>query len=183
MTGIAFRAVRRQVAAAFACALLTGSSTLASAQRGDSQAEAEKDRRSEEQSNDPIYAGGNASVPSGKRAVLDTGDERVMRILWQEGVWELPYSRITNLYVSLSRPSAMVELGGSLLTAPFMLGAMKNRKLYLSVSYDGLNAPPGKCIFLVRQGYGDAVELLAKRSQRNIVFETFDAKRRMNKPD
>jgi hypothetical protein len=185
MTGIEFRAVRRRVVAAFACALLTGSTTPAGAQRGDSQAEpgAEKERRNEEQSNDPIYAGGNASVPSGKRAVLDAGDERVMRVLWQEGVWELPYSRITNLYVSLSRPSAMVELGGSLLTAPFMLGAMKNRKLYLSVSYDGLNAPSGKCIFLVRQGYGDAVELLAKRSQRNIVFETFDAKRRMNKPD
>jgi hypothetical protein len=60
---------------------------------------------------------------------------------------------------------------------------MKNRKLYLSVSYEGVNEAPGKCIFLVRQGYGQAVELLAKRSGRNIVFETFDAKRRLNKPD
>ena len=163
-----------RVLAAVFCVLLSASVTIAKAQ-GESE-EAEKE------SNDPVYAGGNAPAPSGKRAYLDASDERVMRILWHEGVWELPYSRITNLYVSVSRPSAMVELGGSLLTAPFMLGALKNRKLFLSVSYSEVNEKPGKCIFLVRQGYGKTVEVLSERSKQNLVFETYDARRRLSNP-
>ena len=130
---------------------------------------------------DPVYVGGDAPVPSGKIAVLDARDERVMRIQWVEGIWELPYEQITALYVSLSRPSAMVELGNSPLMAPFMLGALKNRKLYLSVRFDEANEVPGKCIFLVRQGYSETVELLANRSKRNLVFETYDTKRRLKK--
>ena len=109
--------------------------------------------------------------------MLDARDERVMRILWVEGSWQLPYERITTLYVSLSRPSAMVELGGE-----FMLGALKHRRLYLSVRYDEINEVPAKCIFLVRQGYGQVVDLLAERSKRNVVFETYDARRRLNRP-
>lgn len=186
MVGIKLQTVRWQVLAVLSCVLLLGSVTGAEAQRADRDAETEKEKEKEKnndkESNDPIYAGGNAPVPSGKRAALDASDERVMRISWQEGVWELPYDRITNLYVSLSRPSAMVELGG-LFTAPFMLGALKNRKLYLSVSYSEANEIPGKCIFLVRQGYGKTVELLAERSKQNVVFETYDAKRRLAKPN
>lgn len=187
MVGIGFQTARWRVLAVLSCVLLLGSVTGAEAQGADQDSETEieknKNKDKDKESNDPIYAGGNAPVPSGKRAALDASDERVMRILWQEGVWELPCDRITNLYVSLSRPSAMVELAGSLFTAPFMLGAMKNRKLYLSVSYSEANEMPGKCIFLVRQGYGETVELLAEQSKRNVVFETYDAKRRLTKPN
>jgi hypothetical protein len=179
MVGIRLQAVRWRVLAVLCCAVLPGSETILKSQKDVQETEKEKGT----ETNDPIYAGGNAPVPSGRRAVLDVSDERVIRILWHEGVWELPYDRVTNLYVSLSRPSAMVELGGSLLTAPFMLGAMKNRKLYLSVSYSEVNEIPGKCIFLVRQGYGQTLELLAERSKRKVVFETYDAKRRLTKPN
>jgi hypothetical protein len=180
MIGLGSLTARWRVLAALSCVLLLGSVTDAEAQGADQDAEIQIGK--DKESNDPIYAGGNAPVPSGKRAVLDASDERVMRILWQEGVWELPYDRITNLYVSLSRPSAMVELGG-LFTAPFMLGALKDRKLYLSVSYSETNEIPGKCIFLVRQGYGKMVVLLAERSKHNVVFEAYDAKRRLTKPN
>jgi hypothetical protein len=152
------------------CVLLSASVTIAQEQ--------EEREETEKESKDPVYAGGDTPAPSGKRAVLDASDERVMRILWHEGVWELPYSRITNLYVSVSRPSAMVELGGS-----FMLGALKKRKLFLSVSYNEVNEKPGKCIFLVRQGYGEVVQLLSERAKQKLVFETYDAKRRLAKPN
>ena len=61
---------------------------------------------------DPVYVGGDARVPSGKLAELDASDEKVMRIRWDEGNWEVPYERITVIYVSLSRPSAMVITAG-----------------------------------------------------------------------
>jgi hypothetical protein len=176
MIGGNLRFARWKMLTVLVCIELSASVAITNAQGKGQHTEADKE------SNDPIYTGGDAAVPSGKRAVLDASDEREMRILWNEGVWKLPYDRITNLYVSVSRPSAMVELSGSLLTAPFMLGALKNRKLYLSVSFDEANARPGKCIFLVRQGYGQMVELLSKRSKQNVVFETYDAKRRLSKP-
>ena len=169
MVRIQLPTIGRCVLTVLSSVLLVGSVTTA---------EVQKDGQKKKQATkDPVYVGGDAGIPSGKLAVLDASDERLMRILWVEGVWDLPYDRITSLYVSLSRPSAMVELGGS-----FMLGALKHRKLYLSVRYDGVNEVPGKCIFLVRQGYGKVVDLLAERSKRNVVFETYDARRRLNRP-
>ena len=174
MVRIKLPTISRCVLTVLSSVLLVGSVTTAEAQK--------EGQKKKQTTKAPVYIGGDAGIPSRKLAVLDVSDERLMRIIWVEGVWDLPYDRITNLYVSLSRPSAMVELGGSVFTAPFMLGALKNRKLFLGVTYDGVNEVPAKCIFLVRQGYGEVVDLLAERSKRNVVFETYDARRRLNRP-
>ncbi len=164
MDAVKVSTMYRRVLTLLSCLLLAGSVTTGMAK---------KKRR---EVTNPVYVGGDARVPSGKLAELDARDEKVMRIQWDEGSWEIPYERITVIYVSLSRPSAMVELG-----SPFTLGALKHRKIYLSVRYDEENEVAGKCIFLVREGYGETVELLAERSKRNVVFETYDAKRRLKK--
>ena len=129
MVRIKLPTIGRCVLTVLSSVLLVGSVTTAEAQK-----DGQKKKQTTE---DPVYVSGDARIPSGKLAVLDASDERLMRILWVEGVWDLPYDRITNLYVSLSRPSAMVELGGS-----FMLGALKKKKLYLSVRYNGVNEVP-----------------------------------------
>ena len=47
----------------------------------------------------PVYAGGSLKLPAGTVAKLDTSDDQVMKIAWQENNWELPYSRIRVVYV------------------------------------------------------------------------------------
>jgi hypothetical protein len=128
---------------------------------------------------DLIYIGGSAKAPSSKLAILDLSDEQVMRIAWKGGNWELPYSRIQTLYVTLSRPSALVELSGATYGL-LMLGALRGRKGYLSVRYEDPDATSRTCLFLIPpSGALKTVETLARKSGRNIVFESEEARRRL----
>jgi hypothetical protein len=128
---------------------------------------------------DLVYIGGSAKVPSGKLATLDASDEQAMRISWKGGNWELPYSRIQTLYVSLSRPSALVELGGATYGL-LLLGALRGRKGYLSIRYEEPDATSKTCSFLIPpSGALKSVEILAKKANRNIVFESEEARRRL----
>jgi len=125
------------------------------------------------------FIGGSAKVPAGKLAVLDVSEEQVMRITWKGGSWELPYSRVQTLYVSLSRPSAMVEMAGATYGL-LLLGALRGRKGFLSVRYEDPDGASRTCWFLVPPGGAlESVQILAKKSNRNIVFESEEARRRL----
>jgi hypothetical protein len=125
------------------------------------------------------FIGGSAKVPAGKLAVLDVSEEQVMRITWKGGSWELPYSRVQTLYVSLSRPSAMVEMAGATYGL-LLLGALRGRKGFLSVRYEDPDGDSQTCWFLVPPGGAlESVQILAKKSNRNIVFESEEARRRL----
>jgi hypothetical protein len=125
-----------------------------------------------------LYVGGSAALPKDVVGVLEVEDDESVKISWEGGRWELPYERIQVLYVSVSRPSAMVELGG--ISAWFLLAAAKNKKCYLSVQYEEPNARPKKCFFLIRGKSGAPVlETLEKKSKRPVVFESEEARRRV----
>jgi len=128
---------------------------------------------------DLAYIGGSAKVPPGKLAVLEVSDEQLMRITWKGGSWELPYSRIQTLYVSLSRPSAMVEMAGATYGL-LLLGALRGRKAYLSVRYEDPDGASKTCLFVIPAGSGqNTVDTLGKKSSRNVVFESEEARRRL----
>ena len=131
----------------------------------------------------PVYAGGDTKVvPAGQAARLDLRDERFLKLSWKGGgSWELPYERIQTLYVSLSRPSAMVELGG--ISYAFLFGALKGRKSYMSVRYEDANGVPRTCYFYLPPGASEAVDMLAQRSKRNPVFESHESKRAVYGPN
>jgi hypothetical protein len=136
------------------------------------------DQNGKETSNGVFYVGGSATVPRNVVGVLDVEDDDSLRITWEGGRWELPYERIQVLYVSVSRPSAMVELGG--LSAWFLLAATKGKKCYLSLQYEEPNTRPQKCFFLIRgKNARRVMEALEKKSKRPLVFESEEARRRV----
>ena len=136
------------------------------------------DQKGKEAPNGILYVGGSAEVPKNVVGALDVEDGESLRISWEGGQWELPYKRIQVLYVSVSRPSAMVELGG--ISAWFLLAATKGKKCYLSVQYEEPNAHPKKCFFLIKgKSASRVMETLEKKSNRSLVFESEEARRRV----
>jgi len=131
-----------------------------------------------EEIREPVYAGGALKLPSGATGKLDVRGEATLKVVWKSGEWELPYTRVQTLYASLSRPSAMVELGG--VHYAFLLGAMKNRKLYLSMRYLEPDGSSSNCYFLVPVSASELVDVLAKKTNRNVVFESEEARRRLH---
>lgn len=139
---------------------------------------AQSNQNGKETSNRVLYVGGAATVPKDAVGVLDVEDNDSLRITWEGGRWELPYKRIQVLYVSVSRPSAMVELGG--LSAWFLLAAAKGKKCYLSMQYEEPNARPRKCFFLIKGNSTSRVmEALEKKSNHPLVYESEEARRRV----
>ncbi|MGH9427204.1 MAG: hypothetical protein ACRD2L_12980 [Terriglobia bacterium] len=121
------------------------------------------------------YAGGQAPMPKNVTASVRVGDE-ALNLRWQTGQWDLPYEQIRTLYVSLSRPSALVELDAAL--APLALA--KKRKCYLSIRYEDVNGSHKIFYFLIARGNGRSLlDALALRSKVGVVFESEEARRAM----
>lgn len=133
--------------------------------------------QSKEEISEPIYAGGSLKVPSGTLGKLDVRDDAALKVVWKGGEWRLPYNRVQTLYASLSRPSALVELAG--VAAAFTLSAFRNRKTYLSLRFEESDGTSHYCYFLIPPGTGETVDVLAKKSNRNVVFESEEARRRL----
>ena len=126
----------------------------------------------------PVYAGGSMRLQVDGLATMDLTDDAAMRVAWKGGDWSLPYGKIQTLYVSLSRPTALVELAGATYGAS-LFGLFKNRKLYLSVRFEDKDGASQTCLFLLPPGSGELVDLLATKSRHGIVFESHEARRTM----
>lgn len=126
----------------------------------------------------PVYTGGSMRLQVGGVATMDLKDDAAMRVVWKGGDWSLPYGKIQTLYVSLSRPTALVELAGATYGAS-LFGLFKNRKLYLSVRFEDTDGASQTCLFLLPPGSGELVELLATKSGHGVVFESHEARRTM----
>jgi len=126
----------------------------------------------------PVFADGWAKVPHGKRAQLDVSGETHMKIVWKEGEWEFPYARVRTLYVSLSRPSEALVAAAA--TYGVSLLWVKGKKCYLSMSVEDSDGYLRSIYFLIPEGSGlGALETLKKRSNANLVFESVEARRRI----
>ena len=121
-----------------------------------------------------LYAGGDAQVPRGKTAQLDLSSDQYLDIVWAEDKWELSYKRIRVMYVSLSRPSAAMEVLG-LYGAAFLA---KDRKCYLSVRYEDTDSALRNFYLRIPRGAGlEFLETLEKRTKRRVVYESEQVKR------
>ncbi len=124
----------------------------------------------------PVYAGGSVRLKVNSLATMDLKHDTDMRVVWKDGAWNLPYSKVRTLYVSLSRPTALVELAGATYGAS-LFGLFKNRKAYLSVRFEEADGSSHTCVFLVPPGAGELVDLLAQKSGKGLTWETHEAKR------
>ncbi len=120
------------------------------------------------------FEGAVKEMPEKKPGKLIAGDGETLEFSWEKGSWKVPYTRIKTIYLSLSRQSALGEafgLGGA------AAGAMKKRKLLLSLMLNDEEGRPRRCVFFLPQAAPrEFLEKVEKKSGRNVIYESEEAR-------
>jgi|GEM_PF-6173206 len=114
-------------------------------------------------------------LPEKKPGKLSAGEGDALEFTWDKGRWQTPYKQIKTIYLSLSRHSVLGEAFG---LAGAAAGAMKKRKLLLSLILTDETGRSRRCIFYLPQAAPrEFFERLEKQSGRKVVYESEEARR------
>jgi hypothetical protein len=120
------------------------------------------------------FEGAVKEMPEKKPGKLIAADGETLEFAWEKGSWKVPYTQIKTIYLSLSRQSALGEAFG---LAGAAAGAMKKRKLLLSLMLSDGQGRPRRCIFFLPQAAPrEFMEMIEKQSGRNVVYESEEAR-------
>jgi hypothetical protein len=113
-------------------------------------------------------------MPEKKPGKLIAADGETLEFAWEKGRWKVPYTQIKTIYLSLSRQSALGEAFG---LSGAAVGAMKKRKLLLSLMLSNGEGRPLRCVFFLPQAAPrEFMEMIEKKSGRNVVYESEEAR-------
>ncbi len=120
------------------------------------------------------FEGAVKEMPEKKRGKLIANDGETLEFVWEKGSWKVPYTQIKTIYLSLSRHSVLHEVFG---LEGAVIGAMKKRKLLLSLILSGEQGRQRRCVFFLPQAAPrELLEMIEKKSGRNVVYESEEAR-------
>ncbi len=119
---------------------------------------------------DAMYLKGRVKeLPRKKLGKLDVSDAEVLQFTWQKGTWKVPFAHIKTVYVSLSRRTALVELG---------IPAVRKRKLLLSLNLTDEQGRNRNCVFFLPRGSTrEFIRELETKSGRRVIYESAEARK------
>jgi hypothetical protein len=121
------------------------------------------------------FEGAVKEMPEKKPGRLVVGDGDELEFAWEKGSWKVPYAQIKTIYLSLSRHSVLGEAFGLYGAA---VGAMKKRKLLLSLILAGEDGRQRRCVFFLPQAApAEFFAAVEKKSGRKVVYESEEARR------
>jgi hypothetical protein len=108
-------------------------------------------------------------LPKKKPGKLDVSDADFLQFTWQKGSWKVPFAQIKTVYASLSRRSALVELG---------IPADRKRKLLLSLTLTDEQGKSRNCVFFLPRGSTrEFMRELETKSGRGVIYESAEARK------
>jgi len=114
-------------------------------------------------------------IPEKKPGKLVANDGEALEFTWDKGSWKVPYTQIKTIYLSLSRQS---ELGQVFGLGGYAAGRLKKRKLLLSLILTDEQGRSRRCVFFLPQAAPPKFfEIIEKKSGRNVVYESEEARR------
>jgi hypothetical protein len=114
-------------------------------------------------------------MPEKKPGKLLANDGEALEFTWDKGSWKVPYSQIKTIYLSLSRQS---ELGLVFSFPGYAVGRLKKRKLLLSLIITDEQGRNRRCVFFLPEAAPlKFFEIIEKKSGRNTVYESEEARR------
>lgn len=125
---------------------------------------------------DVVYwSGSTKNIPEKKPGKLSLNDAGTLEFSWDKGTWKTQIAQLKTVYVSLSRPSALVEAFGLPGAAA---GAAKRRKLLLSIIFADERNKNDRCVFfLYKPPTQEFLKNLETRSGRSVVYESEEARK------
>ncbi len=119
---------------------------------------------------DAMYLKGRVKeLPRKKLGKLDVSDAEVLQFTWQKGTWKVPFAHIKTVYVSLSRRTALVELG---------IPAVRKRKLLLSLNLTDEQGRNRNCVFFLPRGSTrEFIRELETKTGRGVIYESAEARK------
>ena len=121
------------------------------------------------------FDGAVKEMPEKKPGKLLASDGEALEFTWDKGSWKVPYSQIKTIYLSLSRQS---ELGMVFGPGGYAVGRLKKRKLLLSLILTDENGRNRRCVFFLPEAAPlKFFEIMEKKSGRNTVYESEEARR------
>lgn len=120
------------------------------------------------------FEGAVKEMPEKKPGKLIAADGDQLEFTWEKGSWKVPYTQIKTIYLSLSRQSALGEVFG---LEGYAIGRLKKRKLLLSLMLSDGQGRPRRCVFFLPQAAPrEFMEMIEKKSGRNVVYESEEAR-------
>src|SRR5262245_54633357 len=114
-------------------------------------------------------------MPEKKPGKLAANDSETLEFTWDKGSWKVPYAQIKTIYVSLTRQS---ELGQVFGLGGYVAGRLKKRKLLLSLILADEQGRNRRCVFFLPEAASlKLFEVIEKKSGRNVVYESEEARR------
>jgi hypothetical protein len=121
------------------------------------------------------FDGAVKEMPEKKPGKLLANDGEALEFTWDKGSWKVPYSQIKTIYLSLSRQS---ELGQVFGVGGYAVGRLKKRKLLLSLILTDEQGRNRRCVFFLPEAAPmKFFEIMEKKSGRNTVYESEEARR------
>ena len=119
---------------------------------------------------DAMYLKGRVKeLPKKKLGKLDVSETEVLQFTWQKGTWKVPFAHIKTVYVSLSRRTALVELG---------IPAARKRKLLFSLTLTDEQGRNRNCVFFLPRGSTrEFIRELETKTGRGVIYESTEARK------
>jgi len=120
------------------------------------------------------FEGAVKELPVKKPGKLIAADSEELEFTWEKGSWKAPYKQIRTIYLSLSRHSVLGEAFG---LSGAAIGAMKKRKLLLSLALNDESGRSRRCVFFLPQAAPrEFLEMIEKKSERKVIYESEEAR-------
>lgn len=128
----------------------------------------------QEKADAAYFEGMVKEMPVKKPGKLIAGDGPDLEFTWEKGSWKTPYRQIKTIYLSLTRQSALGELFGLTGAA---VGAMKKRKLMLSLILTDDEGKSRRCVFFLPYAATPKFfSVIEEKSGRKVVYESEEAR-------